>query len=87
MKIYHYDFETGQYLGDGVADPSPLEADVWLIPAHATEIAPPKTGVDEYAIFIDNAWSIFKVAEPVNEPLHNEAISPPIILQAQEPIA
>ena len=80
MKIYHYDFETGQYLGEGVADPSPLETNVWLIPAHSTKIAPPETGDKEHAIFIDGSWAVFKEAEVVDEPPVSEPIVPPKLI-------
>jgi hypothetical protein len=81
MKIYHYHFETGQYLGEGLADPSPLEEDVWLIPAWATEIEPPKVKDNEHAFFIDNEWSIYTAAnsEIINET--QESTTPPINLE------
>jgi len=58
--IYHYDRDTGEYLFSDQADPSPLETDVWLIPAYATEIAPPvvNQSAREIAVFIVDAWKI-----------------------------
>ncbi|UXN74519.1 hypothetical protein N8D56_05095 [Devosia sp. A8/3-2] len=54
--IYNYDPATGLFLGTGKADPSPLETDVWLIPAHATLNAPP-TGVSVAKLRWDgSAW-------------------------------
>lgn len=44
MKIvYHFD-ENGAYCGASEACRSPLEDDVYLIPAMATDVMPPATG-------------------------------------------
>ncbi|HLN23872.1 MAG TPA: hypothetical protein VK558_07810 [Patescibacteria group bacterium] len=40
MDIYHYDPATGALTGVAQAEASPLEDDVWLIPANATSVAP-----------------------------------------------
>jgi len=55
MEIYNYD-EQGKYVGSGIADRSPLEADVYLIPARATDKQPPvaKAGFDIY--WAGEAW-------------------------------
>lgn len=49
MKIYNYD-ENGLYVGSSDADESPLEKDMFLIPAFATTIEPlaAKDGFDIY---------------------------------------
>lgn len=54
--LYHYHPETGELLGESPADPSPLEPEVWLIPAHATELPPPKPKARQVAVFRDKRW-------------------------------
>ncbi|HDR9165893.1 TPA: hypothetical protein QDB28_006374 [Burkholderia vietnamiensis] len=49
--IYHYDRDSGEYLGDGIADPSPLEPGVWHMPAHSTRRRPPKVTAGKAAVF------------------------------------
>ncbi|MDC6179546.1 hypothetical protein [Ralstonia solanacearum] len=56
--VYHYHPTTGEYAGSSIADRSPLEPDVVLIPAYATDQAPPEAGPREVAVFRDGNWSI-----------------------------
>lgn len=56
--LYHYQPETGELLGESLADPSPLEPEVWLIPAHATDLPPPKLKPRQVAVFRDNRWQL-----------------------------
>ena len=58
MDLYHYHPATGEFLGAGLADESPLEPGEWLIPAHATADAPPVTGANEAALYQGGAWAI-----------------------------
>jgi hypothetical protein len=41
MKVYSYNWATGEYIGETEADFSPLEPGEWLIPAYATPKVPP----------------------------------------------
>lgn len=56
--LYHYHPETGELLGESSADPSPLEPDIWLIPAHATDLPPPKPKARQVAVFRENRWQL-----------------------------
>jgi hypothetical protein len=68
MNIFHYHPETGVYLGQGLADESPLEPGVWLIPAHATGTQPPVAGESEQAIWANGAWAVEPIPAPEPEP-------------------
>jgi len=67
MKIFHYHPETGVFLGEGLADPSPLEPDVWLIPAHATNATPPVISDGEYLVWSNGGWQLQSIPEPEPE--------------------
>jgi hypothetical protein len=41
MKTYNYNPETFEYVGEGLADPDPLEPGNWLIPGNSVVIPPP----------------------------------------------
>lgn len=54
--VYSFHPETREYLGTEVADESPLEPGVWLIPANATETAPPVIPEGHVAMFATDYW-------------------------------
>lgn len=59
MIIHHYSPDTFDFVISGNADKSPLEQDVFLIPAFATAIDPP--GYDsatQTCRFVDGAWQV-----------------------------
>lgn len=55
IKINHYSKQTGEYLSNGVARPSPLD-DNFLIPAQATKIKPPAKQKGFARCFKDGKW-------------------------------
>jgi hypothetical protein len=57
MKIYNYNSENGYFVGESLADESPLEPGIFLIPAHATTIEPPTTTNNELAVFDGQLWT------------------------------
>lgn len=58
MKIYNYDPVDGSLLNEANADPSPLVPGEFLIPAHATIVAPPEFNENEIPVFSSGAWSV-----------------------------
>ena len=68
MKIYHYNPDTGIYVGEGVADESPLEPGVWMIPANSVTTAPPNVGEDQFVVFNNGVWEVNTIPEPEPEP-------------------
>ncbi len=63
MQYYNFDPETGEYRGAHQARLDPLESrrqrqDVYLLPAHATFIAPPKAKAAKAALFRNGAWQL-----------------------------
>jgi hypothetical protein len=66
MKIYNYNPENGYFVGESLADESPLEAGVYLIPAHATEISAPKATKGKIAVWNGSDWQLQdSLKEPV----------------------
>lgn len=53
--VYSYDSTTKEYRGEAVAHESPRRPGTYLIPAYATEVAPPVTGANEAAVFDEEA--------------------------------
>ena len=71
MKIYHYN-EYGYYCGQDIADESPLEPGVFLIPALATNQEPPSPQECKNIIFNDGVWQLIDIVvkpDPVVVPL------------------
>lgn len=68
MNIYHYTPGTNVFHSIGVADESPLEPGVYLVPANATTVAPPELGESEIAVFNNGAWQIEILPPPPPEP-------------------
>lgn len=60
MDIYNFHTQTGEYMGMTCADPNPLEAGKFLIPACATTLKPLEPADNEKAVFDGNEWHLKK---------------------------
>lgn len=56
--IHNYHPLTGVFLAATIADESPLEPGVLIIPAFATEVAPPSVDEGQVAVFQDGGWMV-----------------------------
>lgn len=68
MLIYHFD-KGGAYIGSSVAEMSPLEPEVPLVPAFATLLEPPAAGPGQIAVFMDGAWALGEIAVEGDAPV------------------
>lgn len=84
MKIYHFNDEW-IYTGSSDAIQSPLEPDVFLIPAKATSVEVPEFGEDFYARWDGEEWIIEQIPEPVVEPENPEPEPEPVPEPEPEP--
>lgn len=64
MKIYHYHPNSGNYLGHSIADQSPLEENIYLIPAYATSLPPLAVREGEQNKFDGTAWQAIPIPTP-----------------------
>lgn len=68
MKIYHNNQETGELIGEGLADVDPMNPGGWLIPAHATTTEPPAHVEGSTRHFIAGGWEYREIPPPEPEP-------------------
>ena len=68
MKIVYQAAHDGRFAGEVVADESPLEPGVYLIPAGCVEVAPPETAEGFFARWSDGEWIVEAIPEPEPEP-------------------
>lgn len=66
--VYSYDAASGVYVGESLAYESPLEPGTYLIPAHATEEAPPTVTSGQEAVFASGAWTVQAIPTPPAPP-------------------
>lgn len=73
MRIYHYHAETLELIAESIADADPLEEGRHLIPAQATDIAPPAVLVGKTRHFEAGAWVYRDIPVPPAPPVPTAA--------------
>ncbi|MFZ0615419.1 MAG: phage tail assembly chaperone [Chthoniobacterales bacterium] len=63
MKLYNFDAGTKIFTTEGIADESPLEPGVFLLPANATFIEPPNVKSNEVATWDGTQWSVQRLQD------------------------
>ena len=86
MKIYNYAPDTGIFYAEALADESPLEPGVFLIPAFATTLKPPKAAFPKVAVFQNGKWIVEKLT-PAPKPESIPEPEPPAELTPAEKLA
>lgn len=76
MNIFHFNLETKAYLGQSVANESPREPGVYILPANSTFVEPPVTRDGFVLIWGGSTWQV----EPI--PVPPEPAALPVIPSA-----
>lgn len=61
--VYAFDPRTREFIGMTVADESPLEPGVYLLPANTTDVPLPPVPPGWVARFATDYWALFKARE------------------------
>ena len=75
MQVYQTD-EQGFYVGPTMADPDQLDVGNWIIPAGCVIEQPPKLDEKHLAQWVDGAWLVVAVPDPIEpEPIPEPALT------------
>jgi hypothetical protein len=75
MRIYHYHTITNELTSESIARESPLEKDIFFIPAFATDKKPPKKIEGKTIIFESDEWKYVNVEDVAKIDIDNTSPS------------
>ena len=78
-KIVYQTDHLGIYTGKTVADRSPLEPDVWLIPGGCVEVAPPAVPAKKAAFWDGRKWQLVDSYQGLT--VYNTATRAPMVIE------
>ena len=78
-KVVYQTDHLGIYTGKTLADRSPLEADVWLIPGGCVEIAPPAVPAKKAARWDGRKWQL--IDSYLGLTVYNTATGDPLVIE------
>jgi len=67
--VYSFDPNSGAYVGETIANESPLEPGIFHLPAYSTEVEPPASKDKFMRVFSNGEW----IHKPIDEVAYNEA--------------
>lgn len=79
-RVYLYDELSGVFLGEYLAQESPMEPGKFIVPDKSTDISPPACGLNEVAIFTAGAWAV--TANHIGQTWYDTATGDPVIITA-----
>ncbi len=68
LQVYSYNPVTGEYIGEDKAFPNQLEKGLFLIPANATDVEPPKAQNGKLRKWDGEKWTFENAPQPVEKP-------------------
>ena len=78
-KVVYQTDHLGIYTGKTVADRSPLEPDVWLIPGGCVEVAPPPVPAKKAALWNGRKWQLVDSYQGLT--VYNTATRAPMVIE------
>jgi hypothetical protein len=80
LKVYSYNWATGEYIGSDIADPNPLEPGNYLLPAYSTDKEPPAVEKGKRAVFDfeKQEWLVEDQPAPPPEPFDESFLKVPM---------